>query len=160
MSTQSAEFVILSRGEFGALFALNLGLCHFRVLFVSVCSIRFCFRTEEEKREAARRLEEWREEKRRNEEREKEQRLCEEIQRRRREKVLFFCTNLAIAVVIYHQRSCLCIVLHLSSVCVYEYRVIYFVYLFCLFYFLHFTNQNGFCPSGRASSPAGGEAHR
>lgn len=125
-----------------------------------MCSIRFCFRTEEEKREAARRLEEWREEKRRNEEREKEQRLCEEIQRRRREKVLFFCTNLAIAVVIYHQRSCLCIVLHLSSVCVYEYRVIYFVYLFCLFYFLHFTNQNGFCPSGRASSPAGGEAHR
>lgn len=75
-------------------------------------------------------------------------------------KRCFFCTNLTIAVVIYHQRSCFCIVLHLSSVCVYEYRVIYFVYLFCLFYFLHFTNQNGFCPSGRASSPAGGETHR
>lgn len=57
-------------------------------MFILVCSILFCFRTEDEKREAERRLEEWKEEKRRSKERDEEQRLAEEIQKRRRAKVL------------------------------------------------------------------------
>lgn len=57
-------------------------------MFVLVCSVLFCFRTEEERREAARQLEEWREEKRRNEEQEEAQGLAEEIQKRRQAKVL------------------------------------------------------------------------
>lgn len=57
-------------------------------MFVLVCSVLFCFRTEEERREAARRLEEWKEEKRRVEEHEEERRLAEEIQKRRQAKVL------------------------------------------------------------------------
>lgn len=81
-STQSVSLVILNKGVF------NLCFCHFGVIFVLLCSILFCFRTEEEKGEAARRLEEWREEKRRNKEQEEEQRLVEEIQRKRWEKVL------------------------------------------------------------------------
>lgn len=94
-------------------------------MFVLVCYVLFCFRTEEEKTEAARRLEEWKEEKRRIKEQEEKQRLAEEIQKRRQAKVLV-CGKKSFNL------SCGCFSLHILRlywyvlICVFM-KIVYFI---------------------------------